>query len=122
MNTKLNFLKYATTRIEDNHEFMAYTLKKYREFEKISEAELLLVLDCSINSYYELALCNVPDISDQDFMPRLKVISEYANVDSGKLIPVIKHVNTLLKFANSTGKTLMAARDKEEDKGKDSKE
>ena len=34
MNTKLNFLKHATTRMEDNHEFMAYTLKKYCEFEK----------------------------------------------------------------------------------------
>lgn len=120
MNAKLNLLKHATTRMEDNHEFMAYTLKKYCEFEKITESDLCKVLDCSLSTYYELALCKAPDISEQDFMPRLKVISEYVNIDSGKLIPVIKRVNTLLKFANPMGKMLMAARDKEE--GKDRKE
>jgi len=116
MNTKLNFLKYATTRIEDNHEFMAYTLKMYCEFEKISETELIKVLDCSVNSYYELALCKAPGIGELDFMDRLAIISEYVTIDKSKLIMVIKHVHTLLKFASQPENILLAARDKEEGK------
>ncbi|ASS49913.1 MAG: hypothetical protein A3D31_10060 [Candidatus Fluviicola riflensis] len=105
--------------MEDNHEFMAYTLKKYCEFEKITESDLLNVLDCSLSSYYELALCKAPDISEPDFMSRIKVISEYVNIDTSKLTKMIKHVNTVLKFTTGTGTILMAARDKEE--GKDDK-
>lgn len=116
MNTQLNFLKHATKRMEDNHEFMAYTLKKYCEFEQISETELLKVLDCSINSYYELALCKAPDISASDFMDRLAIISEYVAIEMSKLIMVIKHVHTVLKFATQPENILLAARDKEEGK------
>ncbi len=116
MITKLNFLKSAIARVEDNHEFMAYTLKMYREFEKISEQELLKVLDCSLDRYYKLALCKSPDVTESDFKPRLAIISEYVNIDMSKLTKVIKHVNTIMKFTVPTGSILMAARDKEEGK------
>ena len=118
MNTKLNFLKYATTRMENDHEFMAYTLKKYCEFENISEPKLLEVLGCSMEDYCKLALCKVPDMKGADFGERIKAISEYTNIVSGRLTKVIKHVNTVLKFTTSSGTILMAARDKEEGKGR----
>jgi len=113
MNTKLNFFKSAITRVENDHEFMAYTLKKYREFEKISESELIDILDCSMDSYYKLALCKTPGVSESDFKSRLAIISEYVAIDISKLTKVIKHVHTVLKFTSTTGKFLIAARDKE---------
>lgn len=116
MTTNLNLFKSAIERVENDHEFMAYTLKKYREFEKISEPKLMEVLDCSMEDYCKLALCKVPDIKDADFGERLTVISEYTNIVSGRLTKVIKHVNTVLKFTTSSGTILMAARDKEEGK------
>lgn len=119
MNTKLNFLKSAITRVENDQEFMAYTLKKYCEFEKISEVELMSTLECSVDNYYKLALCKVPDISESDFRPRLAIISEYVNIDTSKLIKVIKHVHMVLQFTLNTGSVLMAARDK--DSGKNDK-
>ena len=116
MSTKLNFLKSAITRVENDHEFMAHTLKKYRELEKISELELIETLNCSKEDYYKLALCKVPDISESDFKSRLANISEYVNIDTGKLIKVIKHVQMVLQFTLNTGSILMAARDKESGK------
>jgi hypothetical protein len=116
MNTKMNFLKYAITRMEDDHEFMSHTLKKYCEFEQISETELLKVLGCPIGNYYKLALCKAPDVSQSDFMQRLVSISEYAHIELGKLIMIIKHVHTVLTFTGKPGNMLLAARDKENGK------
>ncbi len=116
MTTKLNFLKSAIAHVENDQEFMAYTLKKYCEFEKISESELLSVLDCSRNNYRKLALCKTPDLGDSKFTQRLAIISEYVNIDTSKLIMVIKHVHTVLKFTTKSGNILMAARDKEDGK------
>ncbi len=116
MTTDLNLFKSAIVRVENNHEFMAYTLKKYCEFEQIKESELLKILDCSIEDYCKLALCKVPDMKGPDFGERLTIISEYTNIMASRLTKVIKHVNTVLKFTTGSGTILMAARDKEEDK------
>lgn len=113
MNTKLNFFKSAITSVEDNPDFMANTLKMYCEFEGISEAELIDILDCSEDSYYKLALCRTPGVSESDFKSRIAIISEYVMIDISKLTKVIKHVHTVLKFTSTTGKILIAARDKE---------
>jgi hypothetical protein len=119
MITKLNLFKNAITRVENDHEFMANTLKQYCEFEKISESELISILDCSLEDYYKLALCKSPDITESDFKSRLAIISEYVNIDTSRLTKVIKHVHTIQRFRSSTGSILMAARDKEN--GKDAK-
>lgn len=118
MNTKLNFLKSAIASVENDHEFMACTLKQYREFEKISELELLQVLDCSMDDYCKLALSQVPGVTEPDFKSRLAAISEYVNIDTSKLTKVIKHVYTVSRFTTHGGSTLLAARDKEDGKNK----
>lgn len=116
MNTKLNFLSYATTHMQNDPEFIAYTLKKYCEFEKISVEELQELLGCDATDYHKLALCRLPENDAPDFTERLTKICAYAGVDLFRIIPVIKRVNTLLKFAANPGNILMAARDKENNK------
>ena len=116
MNTKLNFFKSAIACVEDKPDFMANTLKKYRELEKISESELINILQCSVNDYYKLALCTKPDFAESDFKSRLSVISEYAGIDTNILTKIIKHVYTVSRFTVDTGAILMAARDKEKKK------
>lgn len=116
MNPNLNLLKRAIERIEDNHEFMAYILKKYSEIERISESELISRLECSPDNYYKLALCKAPAMHTEDFHQRLHVIGEYTHIMADKLTMVIKRVQTILKFTTRTENILLAARDKEDGK------
>lgn len=116
MITKLNLLKSATARFENNPEYMAYILKKYCEFERISESELLSEFNCSADDYYKLALCKYPPVDTTDFSQRLKVISEYTHIKTDDLNMLIKHVNTVLIFIGASANTLMAARDREKKK------
>jgi len=116
MITKLNLLKSATARFENDPGFMAYFLKKYCEFEQISESELLSELNCTPDNYYKLALCKAPSVDVKDFNQRLNVIGEYTQIATEKLDLVINHVSTVLAFIASKENTLMAARDKEDRK------
>lgn len=98
MNTDLNFLKHAITSLENNHEFMAHTLKKYRDFEQISEPAMLDLLGCTINDYYKLAFCKIPDTAKSDYLLRVSTISEYTNIETEKLLRLIKQVSITLSF------------------------
>lgn len=119
MNTKLNFLKSAVINAENDQAFMAYTLKRYRDYEKISESDVIGILNCSIYDYYKLALCKRPEVTEKDFSDQLKAICDYSGIDTEKLLPLIKRVNTLDAFTDAAKEKaafLMAARDKEEGK------
>lgn len=118
MITKLNLMQSAAARFENNPEFWASSLKTYCGSESLSETELLIEFNCSVDNYYKLALCKVPDIKADDFDPRLKVISEYTNIAVDHLTTVIKRVNTIRKFTGNPSNVLMAARDKEDGKNK----
>ena len=112
MNADLNLLKSVAERIENDHEFMAYFLKKYSEIEHLAEPQLLERLNCSIDDYYKLALCKAPDVNSSDFVHRLNRISEYTNIDPRGLNIVIKRVNSVLVFSDTNSALFMAARDK----------
>lgn len=103
MNTDLNFLKHAITSLENDQEFMAHTLKKYRDFEQISEPAMLDFLSCTMNDYYKLALCRIPDTDKSDYLSRMNAISEYTNIEPGKLLRLIKHVRIGLALDKQQG-------------------
>lgn len=103
MNTDLNFLKHAITSLENDQEFMAHTLKKYRDFEQISEPAMLDFLSCTMNDYYKLALCRIPDTDKSDYLSRMNAISEYTNIEPDKLLRLIKHVRIGLALDKQQG-------------------
>ena len=111
MNTDLNFLKHAITSLENNHEFMAHTLKKYRDFEQISELAMLDLLGCTINDYYKLAFCRMPDTGKSDYLLRMGDISEYTNIETDKLLRLIKRVRISLSFDQHQGAFYFIAQD-----------
>lgn len=111
MNTDLNFLKHAITSLENNHEFMAHTLKKYRDFEQISELAMLDMLGCSINDYYKLAFCRIPDSGTTDYLMRISTISEYTNIDTEKILRLIKQMNISLTFHQQHGTIYLIPQD-----------
>ena len=113
MNDKLKLLQLANNKIADNREFMAFYLKKYGEFEDLSQQQICSDLNCSFEDYYKLTLCKVPDVNVHDFASRLKKISDYTGVTVFGLSKIVKRVHTLMTLSSDQSQsTLMAARDK----------
>jgi len=113
MNDKIKLLRLANNKITDNSEFIAFYLKKYGEFEKVSEKEICSNLNCSIEDYYKLALCKAPDVKANDFTSRLNNISQYTGIAVFGLSKIIKRVHSIMTFSeNESTAYLMAARDK----------
>jgi hypothetical protein len=121
MSETEKLLELAFKKVDEDNDFMAFVLKKYLETEKISEQELLSSLSCSLEDYYKLALCRVPKTDAQNFVERLNNISQYTHISTLELNKIIKRVDAILKFADSSNNNtlLMAARDKKNNEKKD---
>lgn len=118
MTEKVTLLGMAVNKVSADKSFVAFLMKKYSEYENISQQSLLSQLHCSEESYYKLCLCKVPDLEGADFLHRLNSISEYAQVSAIELNKIIKRANAILKFSEDEEQArnfLMAARDKHED-------
>lgn len=113
MNNRVKLLQLANQKIADNNEFMGFYLRKYREFENLSEQQICSNLNCSFEDYYKLTLCKAPDVNAYDFASRLKNISDYTGITVFGLSKIIKRVHSLMTLSSDQSpSTLMAARDK----------
>ncbi len=113
MSDKIKLLQLANVKIADNSEFIAFYLKKYGEFENVSEKEICSNLNCSVEDYYKLALCKAPDVNSNEFASRLNNISQYTGIAVFGLSNIIKRVHSIMKLSENESTTyLMAARDK----------
>jgi len=126
MNDKLKLLEQAVRKAENDSSFIAYFINKYNTFEKTTEQEIISNLNCSLEDYYKLNLCRVPDADANDFIERLNKISQYTNTSMLELNKIIKRVSSILKFAEPAdygnhSAFLMAARDKQKNKELDDK-
>jgi hypothetical protein len=116
MTDNIRLLEHAARKVEADSGFIAYLMKKYLEFENISEQEVLSTLHCTMEDYYKLNLCRVPDINASDFVSRLNNISQYTNSSAIELNKIIKRANSILRLSGSDmeqNNYLMAARDKQ---------
>lgn len=116
MTDKLRLLEHAARKVESDSGFIAYLMKKYLDAENISEQEIQSTLHCSVEDYYKLNLCRVPDINANDFVVRLNSISQYTNTSAIELNKIIKRANSILRLSGSNVEQhnyLMAARDKQ---------
>lgn len=117
MTKKINPLGMAVNKVSADKSFVAFLMKKYSEYENMSQQNLLSQLRCSEESYYKLCLCKAPSVEAADFLSRLNCISEYAQVSVIELNRIIKRANTILKLSEDEAQAqnyLMAARDKHE--------
>jgi hypothetical protein len=115
MTEKINLLGMAVNKVSADKSFVAFLMKKYSEYENMSQQNLLSQLGCSEESYYKLCLCKAPDVEATDFLSRLNSISEYAQVSAIELNRIIKRANIILKLSEDEAQAqnyLMAARDK----------
>ena len=115
MSEKIKMLELAATKASNDSGFVAFVIKRYLEFENISEQEILSILQCSEENYYKLSLCRVPDINAIDFVSRLNIICKYTNSSAIELNKIIKRANSILRLTGDQVEQntyLMAARDK----------
>src|SRR5688500_14607706 len=98
MNEKIELLKYAVERISGNKDYMGFYLKHYCALENITDPELILKLNSNYENYLKLGLCIVPGLSDNSFVDRINVISEYTHISALDIIRIIKHVSTIQHF------------------------
>ena len=89
MNNKIKLFELAYKKVVLDNDFMAFIFKKYMEYEKISDQELMLKLKCSLEDYYKLGLCRVPNINASDFVKRLNKISEYSHTSELELNKIL---------------------------------
>ncbi len=118
MTEKINHLGMAVNKVSSDRRFVAFLMKKYSEYENISQENMLSQLGCTEESYYKLCLCTAPDVEATDFLSRLNNISEYAEVSAFELNRIIKRANVILSFSEDEEQArnfLMAARDKQSD-------
>ncbi|MBS1543479.1 MAG: hypothetical protein JST14_07590 [Bacteroidetes bacterium] len=117
MKENLELLIHMARKLESEGEFIASALKKYQEYENVSEQEVRSRLNCSKEDYYKLTLCKTPDIEGNDFVSRLHKISQYSNTSIEELNRIIKRVASIERLGESgQQKYLMAARDKHKKK------
>lgn len=116
MSEKIKMLELASQKAADDSGFIAYLMKTYLEVENISEQEIQSTLHCSVEDYYKLNLCRVPDVNASDFVIRLNKISQYTNTSAIELNKIIKRANSILRLNGNDIEQhnyLMAARDKQ---------
>lgn len=121
MSEKIKILELAANKASSDSGFIAFLIKKYLEFENISEQDVLSTLQCSEEDYYKLNLCRVPDINATDFVSRLNNISKYTNSSAIELNKIIKRANSILRLSGDQveqNNYLMAARDKQNENNK----
>jgi len=102
----------------EDSEFISFILIKYLEMENKSQTELMTELRCSLEDFYKLALCKVPDTQAEDFSARLEKISNYTCIQVFQLNKIIKRVDSVIKLSSAQNNNtfLMAARDREKKK------
>ncbi len=119
MTDRIRLLEHAAKKVEADSNFIAYLVKRYLEFENITEEEILSTLQCTTEDYYKLNLCKIPDVNSSDFVIRLNEISKYTNSSAIELNKIIKRASAIIKLTATQyeqSNYLMAARDKNKDK------
>ena len=114
MTEKIKILEIGVKRVAEDSKFLSFVLNRYLEIENMSQSELILELNCSLEDLFRLALCQVPDTLREDYIERLEQISEYTCVAVPKINKIIKRVDAVVKLCSLESRMtfLMAARDK----------
>jgi hypothetical protein len=93
--SKDELLLRLATRLEADSRFMASTLYKYQQQEKLSRTDLIQRFELSPEQFAQLALCKRPDAESQDFAAQIRKISSVTKVDVSIIAAIIRQVDSL---------------------------
>lgn len=127
--TNTDQLRLLASKLQDNHEFIAWVLATYQQKEHIDDNHLIAQLKTTPEMIVRLALCKCPNPNSATFPSQIREIATYTNIDPSDLANIIRQVDTLATFSKILNKDkeptqatsrfapglLAAARDKTED-------
>jgi len=86
---KLKLFENTYNKLVADKTFMAYYLQQLIIRENKTKEEVCVLLNCTEEAYYKLALCKAPEIIATDFKQRLLKIAEYTNTSALVLSNII---------------------------------
>jgi len=121
-DTNVNMSQIMLNKLSQRQDYFAWYLSQYKINENHNTEQMINFLQTSEKDIERLSMCRVPNSKAFDFMQKIKVIANFTNVDSFKLIMVIRKVESILALRNnSTAATqmLLAAREKKDQQTED---
>jgi len=109
--------KFLFNKISGKRDYVAYYIMQFSKFEKMLIEDVMLQLDCDEKTFMKLALCKAPTYNDENFAERISKIAAYSEINSEKIIEIIKKVSIIERFrtSNIQESHLLAARKKEQE-------
>lgn len=88
-------LRQLAVKLQENHEFMAWTLAAYQTKEHIDEDRLMVQLKTTPEMFVRLALCKCPNPNSATFASQVREIATYTNIDPVSVAIIIRQVDSL---------------------------
>jgi hypothetical protein len=82
-------------RLQDDPDYMAWVLEKYRSQERLSLDQLLSHLGITLTAFTRLTLCKRPHTNPEVFADQVRQVAEYAAVDPSQLANILRQVDSL---------------------------
>lgn len=101
-NDKL--LEALAERLQDNPDFMAYTLAVYKKAKKLDDLALCERLGAMPEMIVRLALCKRPRRLSLDFADQVRELSDFTLIDEAVLNGIIEHADGLSEQSQSVRK------------------
>jgi hypothetical protein len=116
-------LEALAARAANEPFFLAGVLAAYAHSEGLDDAGLAAALGCPVKELVMLRLCRAPRTDRQEFWDDITAIAERFGLHRDRLAEVVKRGRVVLRFQEAgQGRSLMAARDREDEPPEDSRE
>jgi hypothetical protein len=109
-------LEALARRVEENPDFLAFTLADYARSEKLSDAALAVRLGCDVQKLIKLRLCRRPRSGTEHFQVDVRRIASALDIDRDILLEAVRRADALaaLRDAADDSGFLVAARDRDD--------
>jgi hypothetical protein len=107
-------LEALARRVEDNPDFLAFTLADYARSEQLSDSALAVRLGCDVRQLSRLRLCRRPRSEPELFQSDVTRIASALDIDRDILLEAVRRTDALAALRDALDDTgfLMAARDR----------
>ena len=110
-------LENLANRVKDDPFFLACALRRYARSESLDDQQLANRLSCPVEELNRLRLCRVPAAETGQFRKDIQRIASAFGLDEGALLEAVRHGQAIFAMSqNQAAKTLLAARDGDEEK------
>jgi hypothetical protein len=109
-----NPLDFLARRASERPSYLGSTLALFAESEKMDDEGLCRFLRCPAETLPMLRLCRTPDEDPPGFQRDVQRIAERFGADADALSEAVRRGQALRRLRQTSGGTLLAARDAEE--------